>query len=58
VPAHDIRSIKSLLTVVGGRIVWGSPKGPWAKLDPCYTANGGQAWVDAAKSNPIDTASC
>jgi predicted amidohydrolase YtcJ len=58
VPAHEIRSIKSLLTIVDGRIVWGSPRGPWAKLDPCYTASGGQAWVDAAKSSPVDTASC
>jgi predicted amidohydrolase YtcJ len=58
VPTHDIRTIQSLLTVVGGRIVWASPRGPWAKLDPCYTAMGGQRWVDASKTAAIDKAAC
>lgn len=59
VPTHDIRTIRSLLTVVDGRIVWGSPKGPFAKLDPCFQASGGQSWVTAsAKTNAIDTNSC
>jgi predicted amidohydrolase YtcJ len=58
VPVHDIRTIQSLLTVVGGRVTWASPRGPWAKLDPCYAAMGGQQWVDASKTAPIDKAAC
>jgi hypothetical protein len=50
VPNHSIRDIRSLLTIVDGRIVWGSPKGPWASYDPCYTAMGGQKWVDESKT--------
>src|SRR5205814_8235719 len=48
VPNHSIRDLRSLLTVVNGKVVWGSPNGPWAKYDPCYTANGGQEWVAAS----------
>jgi predicted amidohydrolase YtcJ len=59
VPNHAIRETRSLLTIVGGRIVWGSPKGPWAKLDPCYTAMGGQKWVDESKNTfAMDMHSC
>jgi predicted amidohydrolase YtcJ len=50
VPNHSIHDIRSLLTVVDGRIVWGSPKGPWATLDPCSKAMGGQKWVDQSKN--------
>jgi predicted amidohydrolase YtcJ len=54
----DIRSFRSRLSVVDGRIVWASPRGPWAKLDPCYAAMGGEKWVDASKNAAIDKASC
>lgn len=59
VPNHSIRDIRSLLTVIGGKVVWGSPKGPWASLDPCYTAMGAQKWVDASKDTiAMDMHSC
>jgi predicted amidohydrolase YtcJ len=59
VPNHAIRDIRSLLTIVGGRVVWGSPKGPWASADPCYTAMGGQKWVDESKNTiAMDMHSC
>ena len=54
VPNHSIRDIRSLLTIIGGKVVWGSPKGPWASLDPCYTAMGGQKWVDAVEGHGRD----
>ena len=53
------RDLRSLLTLVNGRVVWGSPKGPWASIDPCYTALGGQKWVDASKNTvAMDMHSC
>ncbi len=56
---HSIRDIRSLLTLVNGKVVWGSPKGPWASIDPCYKAMGGQAWVDESKSTvAMDMHSC
>lgn len=59
VPNHSIRDIRSLLTLVNGKVVWGSPKGPWASLDPCYTAMGGQKWVDESKNTvAMDMHSC
>ncbi len=59
VPNHSIRDLRSLLTLVNGTVVWGSPKGPWASLDPCYTAMGGQKWVDASKNTvAMDMHSC
>jgi hypothetical protein len=59
VPNHSIRDIRSLLTVVNGKVVWGSPKGPWASMDPCYSAMGGQKWVDASKTTvAMDMHSC
>jgi predicted amidohydrolase YtcJ len=58
-PVEQIKDTRSLLTVVGGRIVYASPKGPWAKLDPCYSKMGGQAWVKAsADTFAIDLDSC
>ena len=59
VPNHSIRGIRSLLTVIGGKVVWGSPKGPWASMDPCYTAMGGEEWVDQSKDTiAMDMHSC
>jgi hypothetical protein len=61
VPSHSIRDIRSLLTIVGGQITWASPKGPWAKSDPCYKANGADAWVKSsgsADSTAMDMAAC
>jgi predicted amidohydrolase YtcJ len=47
-PVAQIKDTRSLLTIVGGRITYASPKGPWAKSDPCYAAMGGDAWVKAS----------
>jgi hypothetical protein len=48
-----------LLTIVGGRITYASPKGPWAKSDPCYSAMGGDAWVKASAGTfAVDLNSC
>jgi predicted amidohydrolase YtcJ len=59
VPNHSIRDIRSLLTLVNGKVVWGSPKGPWASMDPCYSAMGGQKWVDESKdTGAMDMHSC
>jgi predicted amidohydrolase YtcJ len=58
-PVAQIKDTRSLLTMVGGRVVYASPKGPWAKSDPCYAANGGDAWVKAsANTFAVDLNSC
>jgi hypothetical protein len=58
-PVAQIKDTRSLLTMVGGRITYASPKGPWAKADPCYSAMGGDAWVKASAATfAIDLNSC
>jgi hypothetical protein len=58
-PNHSLRDLRSLLTIVDGRIVWGSPRGPWASYDACYKAMGGQKWVDESKNTiAMDTHAC